>query len=191
MRDLGAMAETSLQAPALEADLERRFATFVADHFERARRLAWRMIGGDEAAAEDVAQEAFVKAYRGLGRFRGDASLATWFYRILVREAQSHRRWRSVRELWGGISDADAPDPGAPALGDPALRRRVLRALDRLSRSQRDVFVLVHEEGFTTREAAQLLGRSQGTVKIHLHRALQALRRDLGDLRKPTGGETR
>jgi RNA polymerase sigma-70 factor (ECF subfamily) len=186
MRVVSTMAEAPLEAPALEADLERRFATFVADHFERARRLAWRMIGGDEAAAEDVAQEAFAKAYRGLGRFRGDASLATWFYRILVREAQTHRRWRSIRELWGGISNVDAPDPSAPAPGDPALRRRVVQALDRLSRNQRDVFVLVHEEGFTTREVAELLGRSQGTVKTHLHRALKALRRELGDLREST-----
>jgi RNA polymerase sigma-70 factor (ECF subfamily) len=51
----------------------------VNDHRDRALRIAWRLLGRDAAAAEDVAQEAFVRAYRGLGSFRGEAELATWF----------------------------------------------------------------------------------------------------------------
>ena len=74
--------------------LEERFSALVASHRERALRLAWRLVGGDEAAAEDVAQEAFVSAYRALPRFRGDARLETWFYRILVNQAHRYRRWR-------------------------------------------------------------------------------------------------
>lgn len=90
-----------LELAAAESDLELRFATFVEAHRERARRLAWRLVGGDDAAADDVAQDAFVRAWLGLARFRGEASLGTWFYRILVRQAAQHRRWRRLRELWG------------------------------------------------------------------------------------------
>jgi len=182
----GRMAEVALKAPALEADLEDRFGVFVGENLERARRLAWRLVGGDEAAAEDVAQDAFVKAYRSLGSFRGEASLGTWFYRILMREAQNYRRWRALRELWGGLSSQEGPDPDPAILGDPFVRRRITAALQGLSRRQREAFVLVHEEGFTMREVAELLDRSEGTVKTHVQRALQALRRELGDLREST-----
>jgi RNA polymerase sigma-70 factor (ECF subfamily) len=75
-------------------DLEQRFSLFVGTHRERARRLAWRLVGGDDGAAEDVTQDAFVKAYQGLSTFREEARLETWFYRILVRQAHNYRRWR-------------------------------------------------------------------------------------------------
>jgi RNA polymerase sigma-70 factor (ECF subfamily) len=178
------MAEVALKAARLEADLESRFDAFVSDSLERARRMAWRLVGGDEAAAEDVVQDAFVRAYRALGRFRGEASLETWFYRILLREAQNYRRWRSLRELWGGLSSEEGPDPDPPPPGDPFLRRRISAALEGLSRKQREAFVLVHEEGFTMREAARMLDRSEGTVKTHVRRALLTLRSELGDLRE-------
>jgi RNA polymerase sigma-70 factor (ECF subfamily) len=145
-------------------------------------------VGGDEAAAEDVAQEAFVRAWRALGRFREEAKLETWFYRILVRQAANHRRWRALRTLWSAPAGDDAPDPSPRAPGDPALRRRIGAALERLTRSQREVFVLVHLEGFTLRETAELLARSEGTGKSHLHRALHSLREQLRDLVDERGG---
>jgi len=171
-----------LELAAAESDLELRFTAFVETHRERARRLAWRLVGGDDAAAEDVTQEAFVRAWLGLARFRGEASLGTWFYRILVRQTSQHRRWRRLRELWGGLGTPDAPDPRAQPAGDPALRARIAAALERLPRGQREVFVLVHLEEFTVSETAEILGKAPGTVKSHLHRALAALRRELGDL---------
>ena len=171
----------ALESVAAMSDLERRFAELVGTHRERARRLAWRLVGGDDAAAEDVTQDAFVKAHQALSRFRGEASLETWFYRILVRQAANYRRWRAVRERWAG-GDVDAPDPHPRPAGDPALRRRIAGALDKLSRLQRESFVLVHMEGFTVRECAEIMGRPMGTVKSHLHRALRALRSELSDL---------
>ena len=78
-----ARAQSAPAAPS-EMELEQRFAELVAAHRDRALRLAWRLVGGDDAAAEDVAQDAFVRAWRGLPRFRGEASLATWLYRIVV-----------------------------------------------------------------------------------------------------------
>jgi RNA polymerase sigma-70 factor (ECF subfamily) len=159
-----------------------RFDSFVREHRDRAIGLAWRLVDGDRAAAEDVVQEAFVRAYRGLDRFREEASLSTWFYRILVNEAQRHRRWRWVRERFGGELPDDPPDPRAEALGDPHLRRRVARALGALPRGQREAFVLVHLEGFTVRDTARITGRAEGTIKSHLHRALANLRQQLADL---------
>jgi len=175
----------ALEMSGAEPDLERRFRSLVDSHRDRALRLAWRLVGGDEAAAEDVTQDAFTKAYRGLGRFRGEAALETWFYRILVRQAHSYRRWRAVREVWSGGAIDDPPDPVPSAPGDPALRRRIAAALDRLTSSQREAFVLVHLEGFRVRECAEVLGKPIGTVKSHLHRALASLRQELGDLRDP------
>lgn len=176
--------EVSVCAVAATAR-EERFSAFVASHRERARRLAWRLVGGDEAAAEDVVQEAFVRAYQALPGFRAEASLATWFYRILVRQAQNYRRWRAVRELWSGRWKDPLPLAGSfDGLGDPGLKRRIVQALDRLSRRQREAFILVHLEGFTVQECADLLGKPVGTVKSHLHRALTTLRRELADLQE-------
>jgi len=173
-----------------EADLELRFEALLATHRERAVRVAWRILGGDQAAAEDVAQEAFISAYQALGRFRGSARLETWFYRILVRKAYSHIRWRKVRERFGRVDPETAPEPNPAAPGDPALRRRIAEALDSLPRTQREAFVLVHLEGFTVREAAEIMGKADGTVKSHLHRALTKLRELLADAFADTGAAT-
>lgn len=178
-----AVAEDTLH-PSLSVDGRvGTFEAFVDARRNDAVRLAFRLLRGDAAAAEDVAQNAFVRAYRALPGFRGDASLDTWFYRILVREAQRYRRWLAVRQLWS-VDPTDLPEAvDERPQGDPGLRRRIAAALERLSRSQREAFVLVHLEGFAIAEAAAILGKATGTVKSHLHRALMALRADLADLR--------
>lgn len=160
----------------------REFEAFVVAHRDRAIGLAWRLLDGDGAAAEDVAQEAFVRAHRALDRFRGEAQMSTWFYRILVNEARRYRRWRWVRDRIAGEMPTDVTDPDPAAPGDPGLRRRIVRALDRLPRGQREAFLLVHLEGFTATEAALITGRATGTIKSHLHRAVVALRSELEDL---------
>lgn len=167
---------------ALDVARSREFETFVATHRDRAIGLAWRLLGGDGAAAEDVAQEAFVRAHRALGGFRGEAELSTWFYRILVNEVRRHRRWRWVRERVAGEMPDEVPDPAAEAPGDSALRARVTSAIEALSNGQREAFLLVHAQGFTVREAANITGRAEGTIKSHLHRALRTLRARLDDL---------
>jgi len=158
------------------------FAAFVEARRERAVRVAYRMLAGDEAEAEDVAQNAFLRAHRALARFRGDSSVDTWFYRILVREVQRHRRWRAVRGFLRGDPEQASAAVDEHATGDPGLRRRIGFALERLSPAQRDVFVLIHLEEQTVAETAVLLGKATGTVKSHLHRALESLRHELADL---------
>lgn len=176
------IAAQSHMADVLQPMEAAAFAAFVEARRERAVRLAYRLLAGDQAAAEDVAQNAFLRAHGALARFRGDASIDTWFFRILVREVQRYRRWRSLR-AWVGLERAPEPSH-TRAPGDPGLRARIVAALERLSPAQREVFVLVHLEEQSVAEAAAVLGKAIGTVKSHLHRALEALRRELADLAK-------
>jgi RNA polymerase sigma-70 factor (ECF subfamily) len=152
--------------------------------------IAWRLLGGDGASAEDVAQEAFARAHRSLSRFREEAKLSTWFYRILVNEVRRHQRWRAVRQRYADEQEPDAlPDPhtGVGAKQpDPVLRRRIGAAIGALSRGQREAFVLVHLEGLTVPEAAEAVGRATGTMKSHLHRAVTRLRKELADVAPDT-----
>lgn len=172
------MASRSLDHPVTEADL----AAFFAANLDRSRRLAYRLLGGNTALAEDVVQDAFVDAMRGVRHFRGESSLDTWFYRVLVRRAQRQLRWSALRWRWSE-PDADPADiADRTDDGDVLLRSRLRRAVLRLRGPQRTVFVLIHLEGFTVQESAALLERSAGTVKTHLHRALVKLRDELGDV---------
>lgn len=166
---------------------EEEFSTFFSSNIDRSHRLAWRLLGGDDTAAEDVVQDAFVRAFRSLSSFRGDSSIDTWFYRILVRTAQNQNRWQwlRLRRNAGEIDPEDQPD--ADRGDDTLLKRRLNRAVARLGRNQRDAFVLVHLEGFTVNDTATLLGKAEGTIKSHLHRALTKLRAELGDIAR---GET-
>ncbi|MGH7898737.1 MAG: RNA polymerase sigma factor [Candidatus Binatia bacterium] len=176
----------ALAAESISAVVTRReaedFSSFVDSRRDRAIRLAFRLLGGDQASAEDVVQNAFLRAYRALGCFRGESSMDTWFYRIVVREVHRYRRWQAIRRLWSADPAAMSEAADEQPEGDPVLRRRIASALERLSRSQRDAFVLVHLEGFSVSEAASALGKAEGTVKSHLHRALGSLRRDLKDV---------
>lgn len=180
-------SDTALVADAVAARTARswtaeEFAAFVDARRDGAFRLAFRLLGGDRAAAEDVAQNAFLRAHRALARFRGESAIDTWFYRIVVREVQRHRRWRAVRRLWSApVDDVREPADESPP-GDAWLRRRIAAALERLSRTQREVFVLVHVEGHSVTDVAAILGKAVGTVKSHLHRALSSLRDDLRDV---------
>ena len=171
--------------PRAEMAREEAFREFVDRAAPRAMRVAWRLVGGDASAAEDVVQEAFAAAWKALPGFRGDASLDTWFFRILVHRAQNYRRWRSLRTLWSDPTERETTDPKPVPSGDPLLRQRIVEALDRLTQRQRESFVLVHMDGFTVQEAASILGLRPGTVKSHLHRALRHLRTDLEDLNSP------
>lgn len=160
------------------------FGAFFEANVDRARSIAWRLVGGNAAAAEDVVQDAFVKAYRSLHKFRGDAKLESWFFRIVINEAHNHRRWRKVREAFGAVDAEETPEPAPRKASDPLAREAIASALEELSGKQRECFVLVHMEGFTVREVSGMLGMAEGTVKHHLHRALRKLRASLAAVRE-------
>ena len=167
---------------ALPQSKDERFAEFVSLHREKAVRTAWRLTSADRATAEEVAQDAFLKAHKALDRFRDDASLSTWFYRILVRQAANHRRWRSVRERFALTQRKTMDSVRQPTSTDPGLRRQIDGAMNALSHKQKSVFVLVYLEGFTVDEAAHFVGCAKGTARSHLHRALKHLRHTLAPL---------
>jgi RNA polymerase sigma-70 factor (ECF subfamily) len=178
MTVLGADTAEGVAAPGGACE-PARLDALVAAHGERAVRLALRFVRGDRAAAEDIAQEALAKAWRALPRFRGEAELATWLYRVVVNEALSQLRRQRVRDkliaLLGPERPASAPQ------SDPSLRARIEAALGTLSANERAVFTLVHLEGFTLEEAARIRERALGTIKSQLHRALTKLRRELAN----------
>lgn len=188
---MGWEGDTTRRDPAV--DMDQAFADLVMHHQDRALRLALRLLSGDRAAAEDVVQEAYLRAHRARSKFRGDAKLTTWFDRIVVREAYRHHR-RPWKRWLAGEDPQDHVAPEPVPTSDPFLQSRVCAALDRLTLHQRTVFVLMHLEGHTATEVAVIMARSIGTVKSHLHRALKALRADLADVatqaqEKPPGDE--
>lgn len=177
-----AHVDTAKAMPAPALDRDSQLAELVRTHRDKAIAMAYHLVGGDMEAAKDVAQDAFVAAYRALPSFRGDAQLSTWLMRIVINRASSYRRWKWLRDRWTELTgDRDLGGPEEP-VGDPGLRRRIAAAMDRLSPTQRAVFAMVHLEGMTLTETAEVLGKPTGTVKSHLHRGLDKLRRELGDL---------
>jgi RNA polymerase sigma-70 factor (ECF subfamily) len=157
------------------------FDALVARHRDRVFRVALSVLGpGGEADAEDVAQEAFVRAYRRLGTFRGESRLGTWLYRVAFNLAVDQRRRRGRQ---GPTAGEEALDTLPAADGDPhrAARegesaRLVRRLLEDLPETQRAALHLHYWMGHTVAEIAELLGAAEGTVKSHLHRGRKRLR---------------
>ncbi|HVF32616.1 MAG TPA: sigma-70 family RNA polymerase sigma factor [Acidimicrobiales bacterium] len=162
----------------LDGDLQA-FPELVRRHDDRLRGLAYKLLGGDRDRMDDVMQEAYVRAYRSLDRFRGDADLGTWLYRIVSNACMDElRRGRRRPEpvdtsTWVAATARTGPE-GAAAAAD-----QVLRALRRLPDDQRLTVVLVDGEGFDHEEAARLLGVAPGTVASRLSRARATLRRSI------------
>lgn len=137
--------------------------------------LALRIVGAMDA--EEVAQEAFIRIFRGLPKFRGDAALGTWIYRLAVNAALSHRSRRAV--VPAPVDEEASAEEGAavePAAGDAVLRARLERALWQLPVGYRTVIVLHDVEGLEHEEVAAILGCHVGTSKSQLHKARTKLR---------------
>ncbi len=153
-----------------------------------------RMVSQREDA-EDLAQEAFVKAYRGIGAFEGRSSFYTWLYSIAYNVVVSHRRKvGSARHLnpvslhegsedggWGCEAEDDSERPDA-TVERSELHARLEGAIAGLEDDYREVIVMRDIEGFDYQAIAEVLGCPEGTVKSRLHRARQALREQLKDL---------
>lgn len=141
--------------------------------------LAVRLTGNDDDAS-DVVQEAYVRAYRALRRFRGDSSFSTWMYRIATNCAFTLRTRRNRHRTEELPADLVAHDPVVdPTLAAEAssLRAAVDRALLELPQRLRAVVVLRDVYDLSHREIAERLGISESATKVRLHRARRTLRR--------------
>ena len=154
---------------------------FYAEHEERALRIAVSMLRNDPAAVRDVVHEAFLRAFMNLHQFRGEASPATWFSRVVINEAARYLRKQSSLTLLSDLSE-EWDEPVEAPTRDPALRRRIKQAIEALTTPQRDIFLAVHRSEISIRETAELIGKAPGTVRTHLQRALIRLRASLGDV---------
>jgi RNA polymerase sigma-70 factor, ECF subfamily len=169
---------------AREGDADA-FEELVRLHTPQLYRLLTRMLGS-ATTAEDVAQECFVRAWRALPSFRGEASFSTWLYRIAVNEGNRFLARESRRELLP-FDDVllDVPDLGAQTaeLAEAGeLRERLERLLSELPAHYRAAVVLRDVEGFSNEEAAELLELDLRNFKSRLHRGRMALRRRLEEL---------
>jgi RNA polymerase sigma-70 factor (ECF subfamily) len=158
----------------------RAFEDLVRPHWETAVRLAY-LITGSHADAEDAAQDALVKAWRALGRFRSSRPLRPWLLRIVANEARNRRRASGRRarlelKAAGGQVSGDAgPSPETLAVAADESRR-LLAALDELPEPGRLVLGCRFLLDLSEAETAAALGVRRGTVKSRTSRALEELR---------------
>ncbi|HEV3388444.1 MAG TPA: sigma-70 family RNA polymerase sigma factor [Solirubrobacteraceae bacterium] len=179
----GASSEHELIRRARAGDQDA-FAELVMMHADRVY-AALRRFGLDADEADEVAQEVFVRAWRGLARFEERSQFSTWLYRIAFNEAQ---RRLSRRPAPRAERDPDRDDdpvlslPESPELGpdaqtlDRELERTLERALDELPADWRAAVVLRDVEGLSTRDAAEIAGIREAAFKSRLHRGRMQLR---------------
>jgi RNA polymerase sigma-70 factor (ECF subfamily) len=138
---------------------------------------ALRLVG-DRQEAEDVAQEAYLRVFRGLAGFRGDAQFETWLYRIVSNAAMSHlRKRRRFAELVLDSSEESGEPPSSIQVAEEAVDRDALtNALESLPPSLRVVVILKDVYGLSCREIGDQIGVSEGAVKVRLHRARRRLK---------------
>ncbi len=171
-----------------ERELIRSAQNGSEDAMERLFRLHWsrawraaQLIVHDAAAAEDIAQEAFLAAIRTLDRFDRRRPFGPWLHRIVVNRAIDWTRARKLRRETGAELRDDAavaPAPSSAPLGDD-----IVTALEALSPEQRALVVMRHLLEFTPGEIAKTLGLPRGTVNSRLRRALDRLALELEDVR--------
>jgi RNA polymerase sigma-70 factor (ECF subfamily) len=141
--------------------------------------MAHRIVGANDA--EEVAQEVFVRVFRGLANFRGDSQLSTWIYRLTVNAALSHLARRGRRQE---VSDENIPEVAAtPEVErDPGLAARIEACLQQLPAGYRAILVLHDVEGLSHEECAAILECRVGTCKSQLHKARARMRELLGPM---------
>ena len=178
------MTEQELVRAAAGGDTEA-FERLVRTYENKIYHLALRMCGSADEAA-DIAQEAFLAAWRGLPSFRGEAGFATWLYRLTsnaaidyLRRQKKQRGDMSLDDEELGLDAVDsAPGPQETAEGSE-LRAAVAAGLNRLSEGHRQVLVLREVQGLSYEEIASVLEVDMGTVKSRISRARSSLRKIL------------
>jgi RNA polymerase sigma-70 factor (ECF subfamily) len=181
--------DEELVASAQRGD-RRAFEALVERHKQKAYHIAFDF-ARDREEARDLSQEAFLKAFIHLKNFDGRSTFYTWFYRILVNLCLDFKR----RQKRAPADEFDETvehqlDPSHELAANRApdqqvlagqLSRQVGRALEALPAKQRTVFILRNHQGMSIKEIAETLQTAEGTVKVHLHRAVTALRHSLAE----------
>ena len=158
------------------------FEQLYRSHCDRIHALCWRMCGGDRALAEDMVQEAFVRAWNKLHLFRGDSKFGTWLHRLTVNVVLSDRRIRVKRvhreqEFDGDLERVLVGERDVFA----GLRKDLEAAISGLPERARTVLVLYDIEGYQHSEIAEMTGMAVGSSKAQLHRARKLVREVLKD----------
>jgi RNA polymerase sigma-70 factor (ECF subfamily) len=178
-------ADTDLISRAAGGD-SSAFQALVERHRSMVYRVAYQF-AGNHHDAEDIAQEVFIKVYRSLDRFRQDAQLTSWMYRIVMNACIDHRRRQrlAVAAPFGEEAEQrmlntpeERPDPEERAYAGE-LGQVLESEIGRLPNGQRVVFVMRHHQGMKLSEIAEALGLAEGTVKRQLHAAVHRLRQAL------------
>jgi len=174
------------------------FKALVDRHKEKLYYLCLDLTGKHHDA-EDLSQDVFIKAYKNLSQFRGDAQFSSWLYRIAVNTHLNQRRKKSVTAMhssekmdvihWEGYDTAAAENPEARAQAG-LIQQHLDEALENLSAKERCVFVLRHYDDFPLKEIAQIMDVSEGTVKSTLFRGIKKLQRSLSFYKQDLGLET-
>jgi RNA polymerase sigma-70 factor (ECF subfamily) len=179
------MTDTSRPLPArddcvsrAQAGDQRAFEQLYRENVGRVYALCLRMMR-DRADAEELTQEAFVRAWQKLQSFRGDSAFSTWLHRLTVNLVLTEFRVRSRRQARVTLTD-DSEAHDAPARPEaPRERIDLEEAIAKLPAGARHVFVLYELEGYKHEEIASMMGIASGTTKAQLHRARKLLRRAL------------
>lgn len=195
----------TLETAGMTPDIDLVNRAAVGDHaafhllVERHRMMVYRVayqFAGNHHDAEDITQEVFIKVYKSLERFRQDAQLTSWMYRIAMNACIDHkRRHRSAcaapfgdeAELKMLNMPEEAPGPEERAYGGE-LGEVLEMEIQRLPPGQRVVFIMRHHQGLKLGEIAEALGLAEGTVKRQLHAAVHRLRQALSVANVTTGG---
>jgi len=163
---------------ACQAGESAAFDVLVGRWEDKIRGACWRVLGSEDEA-RDVAQEAFLKAYRGLAGFKGEARFSSWLYQIAINLCRDRLRRRKTRASVS-LDELERSGPvlveRRPGAHEELIRRdlasAVRRAIDELSAEQREVVILKEYQGLTFLEIAQALDVPVSTVKTRLYRGL-------------------
>lgn len=151
------------------------FAQIIEQHESMVYSLAWNFFG-DRGRAEEVAQDVFLQLYRNLGAIESDAHLLFWLRQVTTRRCIDLTRRTKLK----AVSLDDAGElPAQATHADPLLDRKLKRLVEELPDVQRAVVTLRYQEDLDPSEICRIVGMPVNTVKSHLHRALQSLRRKL------------
>jgi len=181
--------DEELVARAQKGD-NKAFEELVERHKQKAYRIAFDF-ARDREEAKDLSQEAFLKAYTNIKKFDGRSGFYTWFYRILVNVCLDYRRHKqrvSSESYEERIESGLEPNHQQGAIPSPdqqviagQMSRKVGAVLEGLPPKQRTAFILRNHEGLSIREIAETMQTAEGTVKVHLHRAVLTLRQRLAE----------